>query len=149
MRRIVAVVGWEARVQQVAVFTALVLWLPVAVGWWAPRLTREFTVPSIDFNAFYIAGRATNMGLNPYVDYGEEGALAGVPRDPRLYGLSRFIYPPSSLPLIRFFAYFSYVFARALWAALYSSTYVAAFFLVAWRVQAISRMMFMALGLAL
>jgi hypothetical protein len=63
--------------------------------------------PNIDFHAYYSGGKAYLRGLDPYQD-------------------TRYVYPPTFLPLYSLLARLSYRSARLLWVEIY-----AAFFLLA------------------
>ncbi len=71
--------------------------------------------PSPDFYAYFIAGKAYNLGVDPYLDHHVD---LPVLNNPRIEGFSGFIYPPTVLPFYGLLARLSYNAARAVWALL-------------------------------
>jgi hypothetical protein len=79
-----------------------------------------------DFAAYWVAGTARNMGLDPYVNH------VGVPPAPELWdGVasfrhSRFLYPPLAAELFRFVAMLPFRVAKAIFTALAVAAWIAA-----------------------
>jgi hypothetical protein len=90
-----------------------VFWLPAAKTAYFFRYEPNY--PNPDFVAYYIAGQAFDKGYNPYLDnHAADASLFDVRPD----GFSRFIYPPTFMPLYSLFGKLPYKYARAIWAGL-------------------------------
>ncbi len=94
-----------------------------------PTAAQYFTTPSPsvnrtnwDFLAHYVAGKAATAKLDPYKDH---SAVDPELADVRIPGWSRYIYPPTLLPLYQALGERSYDFARSLWLLLYMAVYLA------------------------
>jgi hypothetical protein len=77
-----------------------------------------------DFAAYWVAGSARRLGLDPYVNYAASGGAArwdGV----SVFAHSRFLYPPLVAELLRPWAALPYATAKALFTVLAVSAWVA------------------------
>jgi hypothetical protein len=77
-----------------------------------------------DFYAYFIAGRAYNLKVDPYIDHRFEYPTLN---NPRIEGYSGYIYPPTALPLYGLLGSLPYTFARVLWALLNLGSFLTVF----------------------
>jgi hypothetical protein len=103
-----------------ALLIAWNFWLPEALGYLS-RISPEIGRPNWDFYAYYVGGKAFDRGLNPYLDHSARDPEFDDVRKP---GFSRYIYPPTILPLLRPLSRLDYDTARYLWAGVYFTVYL-------------------------
>jgi hypothetical protein len=126
-------------------FALILLAITLLVGWnyWVPLFF--FSTPfalfgggSGDFHLFYLAGKAWQLGNNPYLPY---VLIRGSP--------VRFIYPPTSLPFFGAYALYNFRYASQLWVITYYALFLAALTAVAYAFKGPRRVLFISLSLVL
>jgi hypothetical protein len=114
--------------------------LCLLVGWiyWYPALRTGYYYrvdpegfPNADFYAYYVAGGAYHLGLDPYLDHRQQYPQLN---NPRIKGFSGYIYPPTALPLYELLASFRYKYARAIWACMNLGMLLSTFLLMLKRI---------------
>ena len=119
---------------------AMSIALLLLIGWiyWFPAIQAGYFYkvnpegfPNADFYAYYVAGGAYNLHLDPYLDHRQDYPQLN---NPRIDGYSGYIYPPTALPLYGFLASLSYKYARAIWACMNFGLLLAAFMLMLFRI---------------
>ncbi len=98
--------------------------------------TVDNTYPNADFYAYFIAGRAYNLNVNPYIDHRFEYPQLN---NPRIEGFSGYIYPPTALPLYGFLGSLPYTNARVIWALLNIGSFLAVFGIILLQAKASER----------
>jgi glycosyl transferase family 87 len=133
-------IGW-------IVLTALIAW-----NLWLPEAYRYFNAvetdllgrtPNPDFRAYYIAGAAFDAGWDPYASH---AAHELAPADRRLGVFSRFIYPPTFLPLYARLSRLDFGVARCVWGGIGALAYLMSFALLLWNGRADQRPRLLILG---
>jgi len=133
-------IGW-------IVLTGLIVW-----NLWLPEAYRYFNAvetdllgrtPNPDFRAYYIAGADFGAGRDPYVN---DAAHELAPADRRLGVFSRFIYPPSFLPLYARLSRLDFGAARLVWGGIGALAYLTSFALLLWNSRADQRPRLLILG---
>ena len=97
----------------IAVLIGWNFWLPKARGGFSER-NRPGEPPNLDFFAYYLAGRASSLKLDPYADNRAIAPELISTEGPSWQG--KFVYPPTFLPIYSAIATLQYNTARKLWA---------------------------------
>ena len=87
-------------------FLAVILFLLIFWNYWIPTYLHAY-LPNYDFNLFYVAGLVFLQHENPYA-------------------VTRFIYPPTSIPFYAVFAFFGLKLATQLWTVTYFAIFAIA-----------------------
>jgi Glycosyltransferase family 87 len=96
-----------------------------AAGWVTTRSLQQ------DFAAYWVAGAARRMGLDPYVNHVGEASGVDLWDGVAVFAHSRFLYPPLIAELFRPLAALPYAVAKTLFAAIGVACWVAASVLAA------------------
>lgn len=101
-----------------------VYWIPAARHAYSELDSGPDVVANVDFFAYYAAGKAFGLGLDPYVDHSKAYPEL---RTMQPHGFAGYLYPPFALPFYQVLAQLSYDQARLLWLAGNAALYLAAF----------------------
>lgn len=102
---------------------------------WLPLTKQSYSTgdpKNHDLFAYYVAGKSNNLGLDPYKN---NGAAHDELYNPRkgAPGYSKYIYPPTFLPIYSLLAFLDYDDARIFWIYSYFTIFIITFiFIVSW-----------------